>query len=267
VSRYLVLALLVAAPSREACALGSLTTRGPEERALGMDREAYSLVFTPDAGHEAGLWWRFDAGEWTLFEVDGLAVGSCAAEARCPAWGVILSADLLSSPVGREAVLGGALLFAGATRAGLAGGLRLETLALDGCEREFLLSFSVDAVVRVVPRMVMCSRVNAVRLAGTSRAGADVSLRVVAFPEGTLCAIAGIAVTRNGDVVCDVSSRVRLARRVRAVLGYDDGTAAINGALSIGVRAFALEAGASVHPVLGVSKSLFLSWRFGPWNE
>jgi hypothetical protein len=231
-----------------------------------MERAASSLAFAADAADDAGARWRFDAGEWTLFEIDGLAAGSCAGEVRCRGWGGIVAWSILSSPVGRETALAGTFLASRVDRVGLAGGLRLDSVSLDGCERQFLLSFSVDAVVRLSPRVVLCARVGGVRVSGVPRPGADASLRVVAFPAGPISGTAGVAVARDGRVACGVSSRLRLGRRFHAVLGYDDGTAAINGSLAIGFRAFALEAGASVHPVLGVSKSLFVSWRRGPWE-
>lgn len=258
---------MLTAPVADARAVGNAVTRSPEDRALSMDRSVSSLVFTPETGDTEHLRWRFEAGEWRLFEVDGLAAMSCAAELRWGSWGGAVAASVLSSPVGKEIALGGTLLAADVGRVSLAGGWRFETVALDGCERESLLTFSVDAVVRISAGLVMGSSVGGVHLAGIARPGADAALRIVVFPAGALTGVAGIVVSRSGDVACDVSSRFRVARRIHAVLGYDDGSAAIHGSLSIAVRSLALDAGASVHPVLGVSKSLFVSWRWGSWDR
>lgn len=240
--------------------------RGPEERALGLERPASALLFESDTRAGGGRRLRLDAGDWTLFEAEGLCAAACAVEWRLAKWGGIVSFGLLSSPVGKESSAGAALFTAGDARVRFAAGARLETVALDGCRTEYLLTLSADAVSRVSERVVIGTRVGGIRVAGFPRRGADVSLRVAAFPSGPICGVALITVSRRGEVACGVSSRVRLARSVGAVLGYDEATAAVNGSLSVGVRALVLEAGASVHPVLGVSKALFVSWRWGTWE-
>ena len=241
-------------------------TCGPEERALAMERSTSSLVFEASPERHRGNRWRFGAGEWALFGIDGLAVGAFTAEVWRGNWGGIVAAGLLSSPVGTESVLSGTLLAASDGPVRLAGEVRLETVAVHGCRRASLLSLSIDAVVRLSSRVLMGSRIGGVGVAGTPQPGADASLRVVAFPGGPLCTVTGITMSRSGVVACELSSRVRLARRARVALGYEGGAAAITGSLSIGVRALVLEVGASVHPVLGVSKALFVSWRWGVWE-
>ncbi len=262
----LALAFVIVVSALGAHALPVVATRGPEAKALSMERSSFSLAFdTNDGGNEA-IRWKLDAGEWTLFEIEGLSVGACAAEVRRGGWGGIFSAGVLSSPMGTESVLGGTVLAAGRGRVGLGAGVSLETVALDGCRKTVRLALSVDAVVRLSPLLTMCSRVGGITLAGSPLPGADARLSVAAFPARSLCGIVGISVSRSGVVVCDVSSRIRLGRSVRAALGYDDGAAQIDGSLTLKVRGLGFEAGASVHPVLGVSKALFVSWRRGLWE-
>lgn len=254
-------ACLCLASGGRAVSLSDAVTRGPEARALGMDRVSASLVFETDA--REGARWRVEAGEWTLFEISGLAAGTVSTEARRGRWGGILSAGVLESPVGRESAVSAAFLAAGDGRVRLAGEALLESVALDGCRSEHSLSFAVAASARISSRLVLCSRVGGVRAAGAPLPGADASLRLAAFPAGGFSAVVGIAVARDGTLSCGVGSRVRLSRRVSAALGYDDAAAAITGSLTVGIRSLALEAGASAHPVLGVSKAFFVRWERG----
>ena len=264
--RFLILAFVIVAPGVDARASTAVATQGPEAKAVSMGRGTFSLAFEAIGDESRTARWRCDAGEWTLFDVEGLAVGACAAEVRSGGWGGVLSLGILSSPVGNESVLEGSVIAAGRRRVGLAGGARLETIALDGCRKAAQLSLSIDAVCRFSPVVAMITRVEGIRVGGAPRPGADARVCVVAFPAGSLCGIVGISVSRSGDVVCDASSRVRVGRRVRAAVGYDDASAAINGSFSVKVRALVFEFGASVHPVLGVSKALFVSWTKGWWE-
>jgi hypothetical protein len=247
-------------------ALLPVVARGPETRALGMDRSSFALAFETPVGGAGMTRWRFDAGEWTLFEIDGLGVCACTGEVRRGRWGGIFAAAVVSSPVGREGEFSGALLAAGRGCVALAGDVTLETVALDGCRKTARVSLSIDAVVRFSNELVMSSRVGGIRLGGEPSRGADACVLVAALPSRPMCGVIGISVSRRGDVACGVSSRIRIGRSLRAALGYDDGTASINGSLSLGVRTVVFEAGASIHPVLGVSKAFFVSWRRGLWD-
>jgi hypothetical protein len=263
----LTLVCLALAVPGAARAISDAATRGPEARAVSMNRPAASLVFEARVSGDSPCRWRVEAGEWTLHDISGLAVGAVAAEMQRGHWGAMVAAGVLTSPVGRESVVSAAVLAAREARVRLAGGISVESVSLHGCRGEFALSVSIDAVVRISPCLLMCSRVGDVRIAGTPLAGADASLGVVAFPAGGLCGVVGLSMTRDGGMACDVSSRVRLARRVRAALGYSDATAAIHASLRAGVRSLVFEAGASVHPVLGVSKAFFISWERRSWDR
>jgi hypothetical protein len=91
--------------------------------------------------------------------------------------------------------------------------------------------------------------------------GADASLQVVAFPELPLCGVAKMSVSRRGSVAFGVSSRLRVAHGLLVAVGYEDETGALNGSMALRYRSMGLDVGASVHPVLGVSEALFVSWR------
>jgi len=261
-----ILAFASAVSASRAGASSPVATQGAEARTLAMERSTYSLVFVSGSDAGGSTRWKLDAGEWTLFEIDGLAVRACAAEVLRGGWGAIAAVGVLSCPVGTWSVLEGSVLGAARDDIGLCAGASLETIALDGCRKEARASLFLEAAVRFSPALVVCTRVDGIRIAGDVRAGGDARVCAAAFPGGSLCAVAGLAVSRSGDVRCDASSRLRLGRRVRASLGYEDGTGAINGALSIGVRSLVLDAGATVHPVLGVSKAFFVSWRRGLWE-
>ena len=259
----LVILISLISAAAEAHAFGLVVSRSPEETALGMDRPVFSLAFeTASSGTRASSW-SVEAGEWRLFDATGLFATVCGAEARRGDWGCGVSAAVVSSPIGKEAVLTGAILAPGSGRIRLAGGVRLNTVAFEGFEHAYLLCISLHALLRLSPHVALCPGVNNIRVRGERLSGADASLHVVAFPDLALCGVAEIGVSRNGGVTLGVSSRLRMARGVFFAVGYEEGTGALNGSMSFRFRSMGLDVGASVHPVLGVSEALFVSWRKG----
>ena len=257
----LVILIWLISAAAEAHAFGLVVSRSPEETALGMDRPVFSLVFeTASSGTRASSW-SVEVGEWRLFDAAGLSATVCGAEGRRGNWGCGVSAAVVSSPIGKEAVLTGAILAPGSGRIRLAGGVRLNTVAFEGFERAYLLSVSLHALLRLSPHVALCPSMNNIRVRGERLSGADASVHIAAFPELPLCGVAEIGVSHSGSVTLGVSSRLRVGRGVFFAAGYEDETGALNGSMSLRFRSMGLDVGASVHPVLGVSEALFMSWR------
>jgi len=252
----------IAASPKITPAISSSAARDPEARSLSLSQSAVSLVFgTCSSGEPIRA--RVEAGERMLFEIDGLAVSAISIEMARGVWGGRITAGLLTSPVGRETVLGVALLGGGTAKIRFAVEAAHESVSLQGCRSENALSLSFDAVVRAWPDAALCSRIENVRLLGIELPGANASFHVIAFPQRAFCALAGVSIARDGALACEFSARVSLARRIRAAVGYNEAASAIDGSLAVGIHSVEIQAGASLHPALGVSKSFFASWTFG----
>ncbi len=226
-----------------------------------MDRSVFSLLFETASNGRRANSWRVEAGERRLFDGAGLSATVCAADVRRGDWGWGVTAAVVSSPVGEEAVLGGTILAPVSERVRLAGDLRFNVVGFSGFEHATLFCLSLHALLRVSPQIALCPGVEDVRVRGERLPGADGSLRLAFFPGERLCGVAEITVSRRGVPRFGVSSRLRLGRGVYLAAGYEDGTGALSGSLSLRHGSMGFDAGASVHPVLGVSEALFVSWR------
>ncbi len=253
-------ALMCAAAVTESRAFGLAVSRGPEEAALAMDGPVFSLVFEAPDDSIANSW-SVQAGEWRLFDDAGLSATVCGGNLRRGDWGCGVMAAMVSSPIGEEAVLAGSILTPVSGRVRLAGDVRLNVVTFGGFERAYLLCLSLHALLRLSPHIALCPGVENIRVRGEESAGADASLLVAVFSSQPRCGVVEARVSRGGALTFGVSSRLRVGHGVFFAVGYDDGTGTLNGSLSLRFRSMGLEAGASVHPVLGVSEGLFISWR------
>ena len=254
----LIVLIVTAADTR---AVGLTVYRSPAETALAMDRSVFSLVFetAPNGTHANS--WRVRAGERRLYDDAGLETTVCGAEYRRRDWGLGVTAAMVSSPVGDEAALAGTILAPLSGQVRLAGDVRFQRIAFDEFERAALVCVSLHVLLRISSRVALCPGVEDVRVAGEALPGADASLRAALFAEGPLAAVAAMTVSRRGELQLGVSSRLRLGRRAFLAVGYEDATGTLAGSLSLEYRSLGLDAGASVHPVLGVSEALFVWWR------
>ena len=257
----ILVSLMCAAAATESRAFGLAVLRSPEEAALAMDAPVFSLVFEAAPGDSIASSWSVQAGEWRLFDDAGLSATVCGGHLRRGDWGCGVRAAMVSSPIGEEAVLTGAILTPVSGRVRLAGDVRFNVATFDGFERAYLLCLSLHALLRLSPHVALCPGVENIRVRGEESAGADASLLVAAFSNQPLCGVVETRVSRRGALTFGVSSRLRVGHGVVFAVGYDDGTGTLNGSLSLRFRSMGLEAGASVHPVLGVSEGLFMSWR------
>ncbi len=247
----------------EAGSLGFDLSRAPRERALGIDRLSAPVVLDPPAAKASETRWFLEAGQWDLYGIEGVHGTAFAVEVDGGHRRGVLRAGRVSSPVGSESeiavgvlVRAGGKFWAGAT-------LRLEIAQIEGCVQTHILTASPCVLVRLAPDVSLISVVEDVCVTGEDLPGADASLRVVAGADRNLCAAASLTAARDGAFTVGVSSRLRLGRGGALALGYSDDTGAFEGSLMLRVRSLAVDAGATAHPVLGVSKALFLSWGWG----
>jgi hypothetical protein len=260
----LILVLIVrlfSAP--ESAGLGISISRSPRERSVGIDRPAASFVFgAPVAGSRATRW-RIEVGQWDLFGIDGVYGTTISIELEGRNERAVIRAGRVSTSVGSETELGLGVL------ASVGGGLwagsscAVEVVQIDECRASYMILASPCAMVRATPNLALIAVIEDARVAGEKISGAGGSLSLVAGAERALCVSVSVAAAREGSFHLGGSSRLLLGRDAILILGYQEVTGAFEGSLAIRLRSVFVEAGATAHPFLGVSKSLFLSWGRG----
>ena len=261
-SRGLLAVLVVAVWVSDARGLGLPLFEPPRERAVGLGHPGESLVFESRSPGTGGRW-RVEAGEWSLFGVDGLGISGLAVEIEKRGWECLLSAAVLGAPVGREYGFGAGLSVPLAGRLRVGAALRLDTVEIEGCAPSRLLTLAISALIRVADGVALVSRAADIRIAGESTRGASASVGVVLSPGSVLCGVARLEVSPAGVASFGVSSRVRVGNRLTVSLGYEEDTGSLTGSIWLCVGGLGVDAGSTVHPVLGVSQALYLSWGRG----
>ena len=158
----------------------------------------------------------------------------------------------------------GAASLAGSRRFSVGVGVGVDVVSLGGFQRAHFVFADISAVIELAGPVRLVSAIERVRLDGEALPGADVAAAVVLFPGAPVCAVAELSVTRYGSLGASVGSRIRFSKRISAVFGYDQNTGTLAAAIDVGVRSIAVDAGAFFHPVLGVSRSVFVRW--GWWR-
>lgn len=77
----------------------------------------------------------------------------------------------------------------------------------------------------------------------------------------TVSSVVQLRMSRDGSAALSAASWVRFGRLLVLAAGYDDGPEMLKAAATFAVRGVTLGVGASLHPFLGVSESVFLTWR------
>jgi hypothetical protein len=259
--RVLSVAVVIVSFASYARGVGVALFAPPRERALGVDRTWESLWREPPA--DGATVCRVEAGEWLLFGIDGLHAQSLGLTLERKAWDLEVSAALLAAPVGRESAFGAeaSAPFGGRFRIGAA--VRADIAEIDGCEAASLVMLSVSALVPVGGGVALFSRAEDIRLAGEPLPGAGATIGLAVSGAPAVGGTVRLALSPAGAVSFGVSSRVRVGGRLYFSLGYEDDSGSFNGSVCLRVKALLLDAGSAIHPVLGVSQGLFLSFGKG----
>jgi hypothetical protein len=235
-------------------AIGHIRYENPVEHAVGL---------SGIAGLSANPQWRdrayaVEAGQRFLYGIPGLASTDVRLHVMRGASGALLSSTFLSSPVGHEyRVTLEPFLGGGNTLFGVA--LSYESLKLRDFTAVGLGTVGFRSAVRLSKSVRLGYTVDNVRLFGVSHPGADTALYVVV--QRGVSAVAQARLSRDGGVEMSFASWTRIAASLLIAAGYDDGSGLLKGGLALSIRSADVSVGASVHPLLGVSKSVFLTWR------
>ena len=232
------------------CGIGRIRWQSPLERTTGLyGATARALVEKPGRGISV------ETGQRFLFDIPGLATSSIRVGIARRSANVSLSSVVLSSPVGNEFSVSLTPVVAYESFA-LGGSLRYDGLNL-GPLGASLLTVGVQGLAALNKTVQIGLAIDGVRILGTNYPGADIAVYFIR--RGRVNAVARCELSRRGYVDASIASWARLGA-LTVSAGYEGSTAALRGALSVRVRAVGVSAGASAHPILGVTKSIFVRW-------
>ncbi|MFQ5511024.1 MAG: hypothetical protein ACE5EO_04180 [Candidatus Krumholzibacteriia bacterium] len=246
-----------------ATAIGDVRYRSPRERVLGMGPAAAAFVYGGAGAAPDEPAWTAEAGERYLFGIAGLKTAFLRWGLDRGAAGLTLSAAFLSSPVGGEKSLAVEPFYRRGDRFVLSGGATMSMTAFDGFRTAYLLTVGVRLVAALSRSVAVGYRIEEFRAAGEQRPGVETELYAVAWRDSPLSAIVRIHLDRSGEPGLVLSSRIGMWRSVEIAIGYDERTASLLSAVDVGRRPLGLRLGAVHHPVLGVSKAIFVRWGRG----
>lgn len=240
--------------SVHAYGIAQIRFQNPFEHTIGVS--GWFVAF--DAGPDAAPSVIVEAGERFLYDISDLKTNELRLAWRRGAFGALSSFVTLQSPVGHESALS-VEPFARSGAAGLGIELGWHALSLDGFERASTVTAGARARVSLAGSVQLAYAIENVRLFGDELRGADVSFSV--FVLRTVSSVVQLRMSRDGAAALSAASWVRFGRLLVLAAGYDDGAEMLKAAAAFAVRRITLGVGASLHPFLGVSESVFLTWR------
>jgi hypothetical protein len=253
---FAVVLILASTGSRGA---GDLRYQNPEEQAMGWRGGPGVLAFSlPSAARRRRGF--VEIGQRRPFAIDDLNIDCLRAGTLSGRIGIAASVAVLSSGIGGEKALGIETFYQRRDRLAVSGELKFHAVSIEGYEGSRLLSATLRMAARLGDRITLVSSIDDVRLAGEHRRGAGTSIHLITAPAGPWVATAGLRVDRSGRVALHAATRMPVGRHLQCAFGYEDASGMFHGAMTLLVASTRISAGASVHPVLGVSKSMFLSW-------
>lgn len=245
--------------SGTAAAIGGLAYQNPVEHAVGL--RAWPAPI--GVGVAAGAGWDIEVGQRYLFGMSDLAASGARADLTGASWGFVGSIVGLSSPIGGEWALGADVVRHREDAICVSIGVALHTSRLEEGRASHAVTTSLHVSALPSRQFAVGYAAQNVQLAGEPLPGVDTSAYVSFLPKAPLGLVAVVRIARDGGLGVNVATELRVGRRVHAALGYEERSAMLKGAFSFRVAAFEMSVGSSFHPVLGVSKSVFVSWRGG----
>ncbi|MCZ6767537.1 MAG: hypothetical protein O7D32_11475 [bacterium] len=236
-----------------ALAIG-LEYRNPEEQVLGIDATVLR-VFATRPGNRTGF---AEVGERHLFNMAGLVARYARAGMRGGRLGTAVSVVALSSDIGGEDLLQAEVFYRETSTVLVGASAGLHSARIDGFRPSFLATVSVQVAV-AIERLVVGYSARNFRVAGEQLDGVDGTM-YVALTGSRFVPVSRVRITRNGFWSISASLRVDVGPNAGVSVGYLGGTGSLSSAAHVHVRRVGVAVEVSTHPVLGLSKSLFVTW-------
>lgn len=213
------------------------------------------------AGTEAGREIIIEAGGIRLFGLPEFGVDGIRISLAKPSFAISLSGAAVSSPVGSEHAAGISMHFDTASRITL--GVRLDgaLVSLDACERSAMLTTSSFVMTRLVQGMSVACAAEDLYLSGETLHGVDLSLSVVGRFHSNATAKVTFHIDRWGVLSMGYAASLRMGTRFNGLVGYEGASGQLKTAVALSSTSWTCEICVLIHPVLGLSKGIFLQWR------
>jgi hypothetical protein len=215
------------------------------------------MIAGPRSGDQPSAWF-VEAGQHFLYGVPGLETVQFRIGARRRELGGLVSSTFLSSTVGHEYRIALEPFFQRGN-AGFGVALSYQSLRLERFAGVGLATLGAQACVELSRSIRLGYSIDNIRLSGVAYQGADTALYLVV--QRGVSIIAQTRLSRDGTVEMSFASWARIGRALAIAAGYDDASGLLKAGVALGVRAATVSVGASMHPFLGFSKSVFLTWR------
>jgi len=256
VSRFVLMALAVlgiCGTHGHVFALGRIRYQNPFEHTIGLRGAATLGLHSMDDAPAVFV----EAGGRLLYGVSDLETTQIRVGVRRGAVGSLVSSIFLSSPVGHEYRVA-IEPFMHRDQFGVSASLGYESLVLGDFATAMLTTVGVQAHVDLSKTLRLGYAMDGFRLHGEDYPGADTSVYVMA--RHMVSVIAHVRVDRDGRFEMSVASWVE--RGVLSVAaGYDEAPGLLKASFGLKGRHAAVALGASLHPFLGISKSVFVTWQ------
>jgi hypothetical protein len=202
-----------------------------------------------------------EAGTIRLFDMADFGVDGIRMSLARSRFAVSLYGTTSSSPVGSEHAAGISMHIKTASRITL--GVRLDgaLISLDACERPALLSASSFVLTRLSRGLSVGCMAEDLYLSGETLHGVDLSLCAVATFARIATASSMIRIDRWGDTSMGYAASLRMGMFLRGLIGYEGASEQVTTAVALSSSSWTCEVCVLIHPVLGMSKGIFLQWR------
>jgi hypothetical protein len=215
------------------------------------------LLPRPEAGNTS---WSLEASDRDLFDGVGLRQSGVRGAIRRSGWRLELEAAQLAADVGSERR---AAVYLGRDSPSwlIVAGMVYQTVTIGSVTPAVeLTAVDLRAGAFVTERVRVRCDVEGFRIAGLDVPGADVATSVTVLAAGGLGVGASLELDRSLGARACVSAALCLAGCVVVVAGYDEDSGALSLAIAAATSSVRGAAGASVHPVLGVSRGASVGW-------
>ncbi|NIM21640.1 MAG: hypothetical protein GTN64_04360 [Candidatus Latescibacteria bacterium] len=202
-----------------------------------------------------------EAGEIQLYGIPDLRLDGLRFTFEGARMGLALSGAFLSAPIGVLKSAGvtaffelpGDILLAGTLDGSVVDVARMEQVSI-----ATVTGYMLAALSRSVS---LGWSIENLRVYGHPVPGADMSVCFAAKPARFFSALSSCHLDRWGTVSVGFGASVYLGWLCSGSLGYDDATEQVKAAVSIGGSSLNCDVCVLFHPVLGVSKGVFVKWR------
>jgi hypothetical protein len=219
------------------------------------------MLFGPPPETTRGNTWFFEAGERRLFDMPGLGMSHLRVGVTRGRASLLVSTVVLTSPVGRETLINVEPVYWDRRGIGFSAGANLHGLTLNGYPGSHFLGVSARMFARPFDDLVIGYAAENFRVSGEDLPGMETALYVALTPGAPLAGVAHVRLDRGGNMASGVGVLLRVRRALDAALGYEGETGAFSAAVSFRWTRLGLDIGTELHPVLGLSKTLFVSFR------